>query len=144
MIIKPKISLGATVFFNSSSADCKLTSCFQVLQQRAPVKSVVYDTPFSRMTPFYINMLVELYRTDLECYAHKRLPRLVYRLNLHQRRLVGYSKLNRKRQPPHTSLGLLKSRGVSAQLLTVALLIELGICQMVESCAFSITGNHTF
>ena len=79
MIIKPKISLGATVFFNSSSADCKLTSCFQVLQQRAPVKSVVYDTPFSRMTPFYINMLVELYRTDLECYAHKRLPRLASR-----------------------------------------------------------------
>jgi len=56
-----------------------------VLQQRAPVKSIVYDTPFSRMTPFYINMLVELYRTDLECYAHKRLPRFHMNKSFHDR-----------------------------------------------------------
>jgi hypothetical protein len=33
---------------------------------RAPVKSVVYDTPYTRVTQADINLVVELYRTDLE------------------------------------------------------------------------------
>ena len=33
---------------------------------RAPVKSVVYDTPYTRATQADINLVVELYRTDLE------------------------------------------------------------------------------
>ena len=54
-------------------------------QQRAPVKSVVYNTPYSRMTPFMINMIVELYRTDLECYAHKMLPRFYIKKSFNDR-----------------------------------------------------------
>ena len=54
-------------------------------QQRAPVKSVVYNTPYSRMTPFMINMIVELYRTDLECYAHKMLPRFYMKKSFNDR-----------------------------------------------------------
>jgi hypothetical protein len=33
---------------------------------RAPVKSVVYDTPYTRANQADINLVVELYRTDLE------------------------------------------------------------------------------
>ena len=42
---------------------------------RAPVKSLLYNTPYSRANQFSINLAVELYRMDLEVYAHRGLPR---------------------------------------------------------------------
>ena len=42
---------------------------------RAPVKSLVYDTPYTRANQFSINLAVELYKTDLEVYCHRGLPR---------------------------------------------------------------------
>ena len=38
---------------------------------RAPVKSILYNTPYSRANQFSINLAVELYRMDLEVYAHR-------------------------------------------------------------------------
>ena len=38
---------------------------------RAPVKSILYNTPFARANQFSINLAVELYRMDLEVYAHR-------------------------------------------------------------------------
>jgi len=50
-------------------------------QTKAPVKSIVYDSPYIKATEFAINLAVELYKTDLEVYCHKRLPRF-YRSRL--------------------------------------------------------------
>jgi len=44
-------------------------------QTRAPVKSIVYDTPFTRVTQYSVDTVVDLYRTDLEVYCHTGLPR---------------------------------------------------------------------
>merc|ERR1719334_1855477 len=44
-------------------------------QTRAPVKSIVYDTPFTRATQYSIDTVMELYRSDLEVYCHRGLPR---------------------------------------------------------------------
>ena len=41
-------------------------------QTRAPVKSIVYDTPYSKVSQFSINIAVELYKTDLEVTQHFR------------------------------------------------------------------------
>ena len=38
---------------------------------RAPVKSILYNTPYARANQFSINLAVELYRMDLEVYAHR-------------------------------------------------------------------------
>jgi len=46
-----------------------------IYQTRAPVKSVVYDTPYTRATQYSIDTVVDLYRTDLEVYCHRGLPR---------------------------------------------------------------------
>ena len=46
-----------------------------VFQTRAPVKSVVYDTPYTRATQYSMDTVVDLYRTDLEVYCHSGLPR---------------------------------------------------------------------
>jgi len=46
-----------------------------VFQTRAPVKSVVYDTPYARANQYSIDTVVDLYRTDLEVYCHRGLPR---------------------------------------------------------------------
>ena len=43
------------------------TSLFQkYFLSRAPIKSVVYDTPYSRANQYSINLVVDLYKTDLE------------------------------------------------------------------------------
>lgn len=44
-------------------------------QTRAPVKSIVYDTPYTRVTDYSIETVVDLYKTDLEVYCHRGLPR---------------------------------------------------------------------
>merc|ERR1719510_180035 len=52
-------------------------------QQKAPVKSIVYDTPYTPASTLSINIAVDLYKTDLECYAHQQLPRFLMPKNFH-------------------------------------------------------------
>merc|ERR1719414_321439 len=89
-----------------------------VLQQRAPVKSVVYDTPYSRVTPFYVNMLVELYKTDLECFANKRLPRFHMKRTFHER--PDSSFLYLINQCPYIHTLMIRERISSATVLLLA------------------------
>ena len=48
-----------------------LISLCELSHTRAPVKSILYNTPYSRANQFSINLAVELYRMDLEVYAHR-------------------------------------------------------------------------
>ena len=44
---------------------------YRISHSRAPVKSILYNTPYARANQFSINLAVELYRMDLEVYAHR-------------------------------------------------------------------------
>jgi len=44
-------------------------------QQRAPVKSIVYASPYARVTESQILQIVEWYKSDLEVFGHLLLPR---------------------------------------------------------------------
>ena len=52
---------------------------------RAPVKSLLYDTPYARVTQAGVDLAVELYSTDLEVFAHRRLPRFYRSSSFHSR-----------------------------------------------------------
>ena len=54
-------------------------------QSKAPVKSIMYDTPYARANQFSINLAVELYKTDLEVYCHRGLPRFSRSRSFHER-----------------------------------------------------------
>ena len=71
-------------------------------QTRAPVKSVVYDTPYTKASTFAINLAVDLYKTDLECYAHQRLPRFHMPKSFHDRPDSAYLYLVRQCPYIHT------------------------------------------
>ena len=91
-------------------------------QHRAPVKSIVYDTPYTQVveglskswidksskTNFFkastyaINLAVDEYGTDLEVYAHKRLPRFHMAKSFHERPDSAYVYLVRKCPYVHT------------------------------------------
>lgn len=71
-------------------------------QGRAPVKSVVYDTPYTRASALAINCAVDMYKSDLECYAHKRLPRFHMPRSFHERPDSAYLYLIRQCPYIHT------------------------------------------
>ena len=88
-------------------------------QHRAPVKSIVYDTPYTQVGPragwtivlkqfslkastYAINLAVDEYGTDLEVYAHKRLPRFHMAKSFHERPDSAYVYLVRKCPYVHT------------------------------------------
>eukprot|EP00095_Tigriopus_kingsejongensis_P000406 maker-scaffold19_size710362-snap-gene-4.16 protein:Tk00406 transcript:maker-scaffold19_size710362-snap-gene-4.16-mRNA-1 annotation:"hypothetical protein L798_10119" len=87
-------------------------------QTRAPVKSVVYDTPYTRVSNFAINIVVEMYRTDLECYAHKRLPRFPMAKSFFDRPDTSYLFL--VRQCPYLHTLMIRERISSATVLLIA------------------------
>ena len=56
--------------------ECRGKSNQEILiQERAPVYEVVYDTPYSEVSPLTVLSLIEHYGHTLEVYAHKGLPR---------------------------------------------------------------------
>ena len=104
-----------------------------MFQQKAPVKSIVYDTPYNKVnddvimfiyiildfvqaiiqlwsyvsfnfqvSPFYINLIVELYRTDLETYVHHGIPRFYTAKSFHDRADSTYLYLVRQCPYIHT------------------------------------------
>ncbi|XP_069997731.1 F-box only protein 39 isoform X1 [Penaeus vannamei] len=54
-------------------------------QRRAPVKSIVYESPYAKITTSVMMQLVELYHSDLEVFAHKQLPRFHMPRSFHDR-----------------------------------------------------------
>ncbi|XP_071512758.1 uncharacterized protein [Panulirus ornatus] len=56
---------------------CTEGSCKKeiIWQLQAPVKSIVYDTPFTRITTPVMLAITELYKRELEVFGHKQLPR---------------------------------------------------------------------
>ncbi|XP_023347244.1 uncharacterized protein LOC111716066 isoform X2 [Eurytemora carolleeae] len=87
-------------------------------QTRAPVKSIVYDTPYSKVNQFSVNLVVELYRTDLEVYCHKRLPRFSRSRSFHDRPDSSYIYL--VRQCPYIHTLMIRERVSSSTVLLLA------------------------
>lgn len=87
-------------------------------QSRAPVKSVVYDTPYTRVNQFSINLVVELYRTDLEVYVHRQLPRFSRSRSFHERADSAYLYLIR--QCPYIHTLMIRERISSCTVLLLA------------------------
>ncbi|XP_059097343.1 uncharacterized protein LOC131891715 isoform X2 [Tigriopus californicus] len=87
-------------------------------QARAPVRSVVYDTPYTKVSNFSINLVVDMYGTDLECYAHKRLPRFTMAKSFYDRPDTSYLLL--VRQCPYIHTLMIRERISSATVLLIA------------------------
>jgi len=87
-------------------------------QTRAPVKSVVYDTPYSRANQYSINLVVDLYKTDLEVYCHKGLPRFSRSRSFHERPDSSYLYL--VRQCPYIHTLMIRERISSSTILLLA------------------------
>lgn len=87
-------------------------------QTKAPVKSIVYDTPYIRVTQEAIDLAVELYKTDLEVYAHKRLPRFHRSKKFSERADSLYLYL--VRQCPYLHTLMIRERISSSTVLLLA------------------------
>lgn len=87
-------------------------------QQRAPVKSVIYDSPYIKSNMLSIDLVVDQYGTDLECYAHKRLPRFKMPRSFHDRADSGYLYL--VKQCPYLHTLMIRERISSATVLLLA------------------------
>jgi len=87
-------------------------------QQKAPVKSIVYDSPYIRASTLSINIAVELYGTDLECYAHKQLPKFKMPKSFHDRPDSAY--LYMVRQCPYIHTLIIRERISSSTVLLLA------------------------
>jgi len=87
-------------------------------QTKAPVKSLVYDTPYTRANQFSINIAVELYKTDLEVYCHRGLPRFTRSRSFHDRADSAYLYL--VRQCPYLHTLMIRERISSSTVLLLA------------------------
>ena len=66
------------------------------------MKSLLYDTPYARVTQAGVDLAVELYSTDLEVFAHRRLPRFSRSSSFHSRADAAYLYLARHCPYLHT------------------------------------------
>uniref|UniRef100_A0A6A7FS53 F-box/LRR-repeat protein 21 n=1 Tax=Hirondellea gigas TaxID=1518452 RepID=A0A6A7FS53_9CRUS len=87
-------------------------------QQRAPVKSIVYDSPYSRITTTQMLQVVEYYRGDLEMFAYKKLPRFYMPRSFHDR--VDSSLLLLARQCPYLHTLVVRERISTSTVLLLA------------------------
>eukprot|EP00092_Neocalanus_flemingeri_P001028 GFUD01001097.1.p1 GENE.GFUD01001097.1~~GFUD01001097.1.p1 ORF type:complete len:570 (-),score=89.29 GFUD01001097.1:101-1810(-) len=87
-------------------------------QTKAPVKSLVYDTPYTRANQFAINLAVELYKTDLEVYCHQGLPRFTRSRSFHDRADSAYLYL--VRQCPYLHTLMIRERISTSTVLLLA------------------------
>ena len=71
------------------------------------MKSLVYNTPYSRANQYSINLAIELYKTDLEVYCHQGLPRFSRSKSFHERPDSSYLYLIRQCPYIHTLVGYL-------------------------------------
>lgn len=87
-------------------------------QVRAPVKSIVYDSPYSRISTTQMMQVVEYYKSDLEVFAYKRLPRFYMPNSFHDR--VDSSLLLMARQCPYLHTLVVRERISTATVLLLA------------------------
>lgn len=89
-----------------------------IWQERAPVKSVVYDTPYARITTPMVLTIIELYKRDLEVFAHKQLPRFYMARSFHDR--SDSSLLLLVRQCPYIHTLVIREKISTATVLLLA------------------------
>nr|XP_045596063.1 F-box only protein 39-like isoform X1 [Procambarus clarkii] len=89
-----------------------------IWQQHAPVKSIVYDNPYARVTTPVIPTIIDLYKQDLEVYAHKQLPRFHMPRSFQDR--IDSSLVLLIRQCPYIHTLVIREKISTATVLLVA------------------------
>ncbi|XP_013406844.1 uncharacterized protein LOC106171183 [Lingula anatina] len=89
-----------------------------LFQPRAPVTSIVYDSPYLKMTPDAVMMITDHYRKTLRLYAQKGLPRTHGSRSFHER--CDGLVLMLVRQCPELRVLIIRERISSMTLLLVA------------------------
>ncbi|XP_076060071.1 uncharacterized protein LOC143036511 isoform X3 [Oratosquilla oratoria] len=89
-----------------------------IWQHKAPVKSVVYDSPYSQVKAPVIIQIIELYKSDLEVYAQKQLPRFHMARSFHDR--IDSSLLLLTRQCPYLHTLVIREKISTATVLLLA------------------------
>ncbi|KAK7069064.1 hypothetical protein SK128_017452 [Halocaridina rubra] len=89
-----------------------------IWQERAPVKSVVYDSPYAKITPPVVLTIIELYKSDLEVFAHKQLPRFYMPRSFHDR--IDSTLLLLVRQCPYIHTLVIREKISTATVLLLA------------------------
>ncbi|CAL4067253.1 unnamed protein product [Meganyctiphanes norvegica] len=87
-------------------------------QPGAPVKSILYDSPYPRMTTAQMMQVVSLYKGDLEVFAHKQLPRFYMPRVFHDR--VDSSLLLLVRQCPNIHTLMVREKISTSTVLLIA------------------------
>ncbi|RXG70612.1 hypothetical protein Avbf_03218 [Armadillidium vulgare] len=86
-----------------------------VWQPRAPVKSIVYDSPYAQISTPVLMEIVDLYKGDLEIFAYKQLPRFYMPRSFHDR--VDSSLLLLVRQCPYINTLMIREKISTATVL---------------------------
>ncbi|XP_013406847.1 LOW QUALITY PROTEIN: uncharacterized protein LOC106171186 [Lingula anatina] len=89
-----------------------------LFQPRAPVTSIVYDSPYLKMTPEAVMMITDHYRKTLRLYAQKGFPRTHGSRSFHER--CDGLVLMLVRQCPELRVLIIRERISSMTLLLVA------------------------
>ncbi|KAK8743095.1 hypothetical protein OTU49_001522, partial [Cherax quadricarinatus] len=89
-----------------------------IWQRRAPVKSMVYDNPYARVTTSVILTIIDLYKQDLEVFAYKQLPRFYMPRAFHDR--IDSSLILLVRQCPYIHTLVIREKVSTATVLLVA------------------------
>ncbi|MPC78525.1 hypothetical protein E2C01_073013 [Portunus trituberculatus] len=89
-----------------------------IWQPRAPVKSVVYDSPYAKISPRIMMATVEMYKQDLEVFAHMQLPRFHMPSSFHER--ADSSLLLLVRQSPYIHTLVVREKVSTATVLLLA------------------------
>ncbi|KAK8395051.1 hypothetical protein O3P69_006066 [Scylla paramamosain] len=89
-----------------------------IWQPRAAVKSVVYDSPYAKISPCIMMATVEMYKQDLEVFAHMQLPRFHMPSSFHER--ADSSLLLLVRQAPYIHTLVVREKVSTATVLLLA------------------------
>ncbi|GFG34363.1 hypothetical protein Cfor_08971 [Coptotermes formosanus] len=87
-------------------------------QERAPVRSILYDSSYIKMTSESVLTAIDLYRLDLHVYAHHGLPRFYMPRSFHER--VDSLLLLLCRQCPYLHTLMVRERISTATVLLLA------------------------
>ncbi|XP_066981558.1 uncharacterized protein [Macrobrachium rosenbergii] len=89
-----------------------------IWQERAPVKSIVYDSPYARITTPMMLTIIELYKADLEVFVHKQLPRFYMPRSFHDR--IDSTLLLLTRQCPYIHTLVVREKISTSTVLLLA------------------------
>ncbi|XP_042216474.1 F-box only protein 39-like isoform X2 [Homarus americanus] len=99
---------------------CSEGSCKNeiIWQQQAPVRSIVYNSPYAKIDTPVMLTIIELYKRNLEVFAHKQLPRFYMPRSFHDR--IDSSLLLLVRQCPYIHTLVVREKVSTATVLLVA------------------------